>query len=162
MGHRDPGVVAAVLNDHRVLAELIADGIHVAPEMVSLFLRLKGPEAAVLVSDATSATGMGDGKYRLGPIEVEVQGQTCRSAEGGLAGSVLTLDRAIRNIMAFAHWELGDAVRLATLNPARLLEGKLEGKEEMQRGVLSPGARADIAVLTAAGEVVQTIVRGRV
>jgi N-acetylglucosamine-6-phosphate deacetylase len=154
LGHRDPGIVAAVLNNSEVFAEIIADGVHVAPEMVALFLRAKGRDRAVLVTDAISATGMGDGKYRLGTLEVEVQGNTCRSVEGRLAGSVLTLDGGVRNAMAFAGWELQDAVRLATANPARALGG------EIPRGVLRPGARADIAVLTPSGQVMQTIVRG--
>jgi N-acetylglucosamine-6-phosphate deacetylase len=154
LDHRDPGMIAAVLNDARVCAEIIVDGIHVAPPMVELFLRAKGADGALLVSDAISATGMGDGRWRLGSFEVEVHGGICHGGEGKLAGSVLTLDRAVQNVMAFAHWELQDAVRLATLNPARELN------ELSNRGTLAPGARADIAVLSPEGEVRQTMVRG--
>ena len=154
LDHRDPGIVGAALADARLTADIIADGVHVAPAVVELFLRAKGPDAAVLITDAISATGMTDGAYRLGEFTVEVRGDRCLSSEGRLAGSVLTMDRAVRNVMQFAGWELGPAARLASLNPARVLH--LEAK-----GRLAPGADADIVVLTPRGEVVRTIVRGR-
>src|SRR5690349_5498594 len=154
LDHRDPGILAAVLADDRLTADIIADGIHVHPEVVELFLRAKGPERAVLITDAISATGMGDGRYRLGSFEVEVRGQRCEY-QGKLAGSVLTLDRAVRNVMDFAGWDLADAVRAATLNPARV--AGVAGR----KGTLTPGADADIVVLTPRGEVVRTIVAGR-
>jgi N-acetylglucosamine-6-phosphate deacetylase len=154
MDHREPGIAAAVLNDARVCAEIIVDGIHVAPAMVELLLRAKGNDGALLVSDAISASGMGDGRWRLGSFDVEVRGGICQGGEGKLAGSVLTLDHAVRNVMAFAHWDLQDAVRLATLNPARQLN------ELPKRGIIAPGALADIAILSPAGEVRQAVVRG--
>lgn len=152
LDHREPGVLGAVLADDRVTADLIADGIHVHPEMVELFLRAKGPDRAVLITDAISATGMGDGTFRLGGFEVQVSGDRCEY-EGRLAGSVLTLDRAVRNAAQFAKWPLHQAVRLATLNPARVL-----GRKDI--GILAPGARADLVVLSAAGEVQRTIIGG--
>jgi N-acetylglucosamine-6-phosphate deacetylase len=151
LDHREPGILGAVLTDDRLTADIIADGIHVHPEVVDLFLRCKGPEGAVLITDAISATGMGDGRYRLGGLEVEVRGQRCER-QGRLAGSVLTLDRAVRNVMEFANWDLRNAVRLVTLNPARI--AGVAGR----KGVLAPGADADIVVLTARGEVIQTLV----
>ena len=153
LDHRDPGILAAVLADERLTADIIADGVHVHPAVVELFLRTKGRERAVLISDAISATGMGDGRYRLGQFEVEVQGDRCLYHDR-LAGSVLTLDRAVRNIMQFARWELPEALPLATLNPARVVG--IDGT----KGVIAPGADADIVVLTPHGEVVQTITRG--
>jgi N-acetylglucosamine-6-phosphate deacetylase len=152
MDHRDPGIVGAVLTEASLSAEIIADGVHVAPVMVDIFLRAKGRDSALLVTDAISATGMGDGRYRLGTFEVEVRGEICRSAEGKLAGSVLTLDRAVRNIMDFAGCDLQDAVRFATANPARV------AGLDQRKGVLAPGADADIVVLSSAGEVLRTIV----
>ncbi len=152
LDHREPGVLGTVLADVRVTADLIADGIHVHPEMVELFLRAKGIEGAVLITDAISATGMGDGKFKLGNFEVQVTGDRCEF-EGKLAGSVLTLDRAVRNITQFAAWPLQHAVRLATANPARVL-----GRKDI--GVLAPGARADLVVLSPHGEVQRTIVGG--
>jgi len=151
--HRDPGILGVVLTDSRLTADIIADGVHVDPVVIELFLRAKGPEAAVLITDAISATGMPEGRYRLGSLEVEVQGTRCFS-EGRLAGSVLTLDRAVRNIMKFANWGLRDAVRLATLNPARVLG------VASRKGALLAGCDADIVVLSGSGEVVKTMVRG--
>jgi len=154
LGHRDPGILGAVLTDERVTADIIADGIHLDPAIVRLFLKMKGLERSVLITDATSATGMPNGRYKLGPFELEVKDGRCMIGDS-LAGSVLTMDRAVRNVMAFAEWSLADAVRLATLNPARVV-----GMDQ-QIGQFSPGAFADIVVLTAAGEVQQTIVRGQ-
>jgi N-acetylglucosamine-6-phosphate deacetylase len=154
LDHRDPGIIAEVLTDDRLSADLIADGIHVAPAMVKLFLLAKGPERAVLITDAMSAAGMPDGRYQLGPIEVDVKDGKA-TAGGSLAGSVLTMDRAVRNVTQFAGWSLRDAVRAATLNPARAVG------MAASRGVLAQGADADFVVLSAKGEVVKTIVGGR-
>jgi N-acetylglucosamine-6-phosphate deacetylase len=87
LDHRDPGIVAEVLTDHRLSADMIVDGIHVAPSVVEIFLQMKGVERAVLITDAISATGMPDGHYQLGPIEVDVKDGKCTS-NGSLAGSV--------------------------------------------------------------------------
>ncbi len=153
LDHRTPGVLGRVLESDKLSAEIIADGVHVDPMVVELFLRCKGGERAVLVTDATSATGMPDGKYRLGSFEVTVTGPRCEW-QGHLAGSVLTLDRAVRNVMAFAGWELGRSVKLATENAARVIG-------ETGFGTLRLGARADIAVLSQQGEVLSTYVGGR-
>jgi N-acetylglucosamine-6-phosphate deacetylase len=152
--HRDPGIVGEILTDQRLTADVIADGIHVDPVMVQLFLKAKGVDGAVLITDATSATGMPDGKYRLGALEVEVkEGKALR--EGRLAGSVLTMDRAVRNAMKFAGWDLQQAVQIATANPARVVGAK-------DKGVLKPGADADFVVLGANGEVRATVLKGKV
>lgn len=152
--HRDPGITGVALSDDRLSAEIIADGIHVDPLVVRLFLRAKGVDLAVLVTDGTSATGMPDGQYRLGSLLVEVKDGKCLS-HGRLAGSILTMDQAVRNVMKFADWDLQSAVRLATLNPARTT-GLAGGA-----GTLAEGAAADLVVLTEQGEVIQTIVRGQ-
>lgn len=154
LDHREPGIIGAVLSDDSVSAELICDGIHVQPEVVKLWYRAKGPDRAVLVSDAISATGMGDGRFQLGSFQVEVKGDRCEY-EGKLAGSVLTLDRAVRNVMDFAGVGLSEAVRLASLNPARITG--VAGR----KGSLTAGADADIVVFSQRGEVVKTIVRGQ-
>ncbi|MGC2110511.1 MAG: N-acetylglucosamine-6-phosphate deacetylase [Candidatus Korobacteraceae bacterium] len=151
--HRDPGVLGAILTDRSVTADIIADGIHVEPVVVDLFLRAKGVDGAVLITDSISAAGMPDGRYHLGSFEVEVRDGRCES-HGKLAGSVLTLDRAVRNMMSFAQISLQESIRLATLNPARVLG--LEGR----KGALQAGADADIVVFTPTGEVRQTIVGG--
>src|SRR3977135_1174815 len=98
--HRDPGVIGAVLTSPDINAELIADGVHVEEAAMKLLLLAKGAAHVTLVSDGLSATGMPDGKYTLGDFEVTVSGGVCRNAEGILAGSTLTLDRALRNIVA--------------------------------------------------------------
>src|SRR5580700_6260877 len=152
LDHRDPGILAEVLTDGEITADIIADGIHVAPEVVKLFLHAKGVERSVLITDATAAAGMPDGTYQLGPIEVEVKDGRC-TMDGKLAGSVLTMDRAVRNVTKFAGWSLQDAVRAATLNPAR-------AAGLPQLGVLAPGVEANLVALSPSGEVCQTFVRG--
>ncbi len=118
LDHREPGIIGEVLSNDQLSADIIVDGIHVDPAVVKLFLRAKGRERAVLITDAISATGMPDGRYQLGPIEVDVKDGKCTSS-GSLAGSVLTMDRAVRNVTKFSDWTLRDAVQAATLNPAR-------------------------------------------
>src|SRR5208337_775627 len=118
--HRDSGVIGAVLTSPEVTAELIADNVHVDEAAMRLLLKAKGASHVILVSDGISATGMPDGKYQLGNLEVTVTGGVCRNAEGKLAGSTLTLDRSLRNIVALGA-SLCDAVRMLTLNPATLL-----------------------------------------
>ena len=152
--HRTPGIIGEVLTDSRVSADIVADGIHLDPVVVELFLKAKGPDLAVLITDAMSATGMPDGRYRLGTFEVEVKDGRCL-VDGTLAGSVLTMDRAVRNVMQFAHWDLQQAVRLATLNPARVAG-------LANRGKIEAGAEADFVVLSPRGEVRSAIVRGEV
>ncbi len=153
LDHRDPGILGEVLTDPELSADIIADGIHVAPEVVQLFLQAKGAERAVLITDAISAAGMPNGTYQLGPIQVEVKDGRC-TADGKLAGSVLTMDRAVRNVTQFAGWSLLDAVRAATLNPTNAAGLALHGR-------LAPGAEANLVVLSPNGEVRRTIVRGR-
>ena len=151
--HRDPGLLGLVLTDPRISADIIADGVHVDPVVVDLFLRMKGPEKAVLITDATAATGMPEGHYRMGGFEFEVRDGKCL-ANGTLAGSLLTLDVAVQNVMKFAQLDLQAALRTATLNPA-----KAAGLPE-NAGVLAEGAPADIVVMNSEQKVIKTIVRG--
>src|SRR5271165_2801769 len=153
LDHRHPGLLGAVLTDRTVTADIIVDGIHVDPVIVDLFLRAKGVEGAVLITDGISATGIPDGTYMLGGLEVQVHDGRCE-LDGRLAGSVLTLDHAMRNTMQFAKVSLQNAIRMASLNPANVLG------IARRKGSLSVGADADIAVFTPAGEVVRTIVGG--
>src|SRR5579863_5933169 len=153
LDHRDPGILGEVLTDPHLTADIIVDGIHVAPEIVQLFLQAKGFERSVLITDATAATGMPDGKYQLGPIQVEVKDGKC-TMDGKLAGSVLTMDRAIRNVTKFSNWSLQHAVQAATLNPAHATGLAKHGR-------LIPGTEANIVVLSKDGEVKKTIIRGR-
>lgn len=153
LDHREPGILGAVLTDERVSADIIADGVHTDPSMVRLFLAAKGFDRAVLITDGLSAAGMPNGHYRLGQFEVEVRGDVC-TAGGRLAGSVLTLDRAVRNVMEFTGCSLEQAVGLATRNPAATVGDR-------ERGAILPGHAADFAVLTPAGQLVRAIIGGR-
>jgi N-acetylglucosamine-6-phosphate deacetylase len=151
--HRDPGVIGAVLTSPDINAELIADGVHVEEAAMKLLLLAKGAAHITLVSDGLSATGMPDGKYTLGGFEVTVSGGVCRNAEGILAGSTLTLDRALRNIVALGI-PVSDAVRMLTLNPATLLG------IEFKKGSLRVGADADILLLDEGLHVTNVWTRG--
>ena len=153
LDHREPGILGAVLSNDRIMADIIVDGVHVAPAIVKLFLKSKGLENAILITDAISATGMPDGTYQLGPFQVEVRGDRCEY-QGKLAGSVLTLDRAVRNVITFADWTLQQSVTLATRNPARMIRAD-------RKGTIAAGNDADLVFLTNDGEVVNTMVGGR-
>lgn len=151
--HRDPGIISAVLTDTDVTAEIIADGIHVAGPAIQILLGTKGFDTVLLVSDGTAATGMRDGSYRLGNFEVTVKDGVCRNSEGKLAGSTLTIDRALRFVVEIGV-PLTDAVRMATILPARRLG--VAGK----KGILAVGADADLVVLTPDLQVAGVMTRG--
>lgn len=152
LDHRSPGILGAVLTDRRVSADIIADGVHLDPAIVKLFASAKGQEQTVLITDAISATGMPEGRYRLGSFEVNVRDGKCM-VDGKLAGSVLTMDRAVRNLARFAEWDLPRAVAAASQNPARV--ARIANK-----GVLAVGADADFVVLNSEGEVLRTFFGG--
>jgi N-acetylglucosamine-6-phosphate deacetylase len=151
--HRDSGVIGAVLTSPEVSAELIADGVHVEEAAMRVLLQAKGVNCVILVSDGISATGMPDGQYSLGKFDVNVVDGVARNAEGNLAGSTLTLDRALRNIVRMG-WSLGDTVRMLTANPAKLLG------LEFKKGALRTGADADIVLLNEALEITNVWARG--
>jgi N-acetylglucosamine-6-phosphate deacetylase len=151
--HRDPGILGAIMTDPEVTAEIIADGVHVAVAAIQILMGTKGFETVLLVSDGMAATGMRDGTYRLGNFEVNVREGVARNPEGKLAGSTLTLDRAIRNVVAWGV-PLIEAVRMATVLPARRLS--LAGK----KGVIAVGADADIVALTPDLRVAGVMTRG--
>lgn len=158
--HRDPGPVAACLAAAArggLVVELVADGTHLAPATVRMVLDLVGPAAVALVTDATAATGMPDGDYRLGPTAVRVTDGVARVADGPHAGAVAGgtdhLIDVVRSSVA-AGVRLVDAVRAASLTPAEVL-----GRRDV--GALEVGRRADL-VVTSADLVVQRVVRGGV
>jgi N-acetylglucosamine-6-phosphate deacetylase len=154
LDHREPGIAAFVLDKSVLFAEIICDGIHVDPIMVRLYFKAKGEDRIILVTDGMSATGMPDGTYMLGDMEVEVHDGRCTS-HGTLAGSVLTLDRGVHNFMQFTGASLNTAVAAATRNPARLM-----GIDDSW-GALHVGRTANISVLSPASEVIQTFLAGR-
>lgn len=151
--HRDAGVIGAVLTSPEMSAELIADGVHVDETAMRLLLQAKGAGGVILISDGISATGMPDGKYVLGGFEVTVSGGICRNSEGKLAGSTLTLDRALRNIVRLGA-SLGDALQMLTINPAKLLG------IEHKKGALRANADADVILLDEGCEITQVYTRG--
>jgi N-acetylglucosamine-6-phosphate deacetylase len=153
--HRDPGIIGAVLTDDRVCAELICDGIHVHPGAVRLLARSKGLERMVLVSDGGTGTGMPDGEYRISNFAVSIIDGVCRNRQGNLAGSTVTLDVELRNLMKYSGQPYARVLPCATLNPARVL-----GLEK-RKGLIAPGADADLVALDPEYRVVQCYVGGR-
>jgi N-acetylglucosamine-6-phosphate deacetylase len=152
--HRDPGLAGVALSDERVRAGAIADGLHLHPATVALAARALG-DRLCLVTDAVAALGMPGGRVPLGVLEAFATDDGVRLADGTLAGSDLSLDRAVRNLMAFAGVSLPVAVTAVTASPAALL-----GLGD--RGVIRAGAAGDLALLDAGGGVVATVVGGRV
>lgn len=142
LGHRLPGPVAALLEDERVTVELIDDGTHLHSAVVQLAFRAAGSARVAFITDAMSAAGMGDGRYALGSMEVEVSDGVARLVEGGsIAGSTLTLDNAFRRAVTVDGLPVADAVRALSANPARLL-----GIDD-RAGSLEVGKDADLVVL---------------
>jgi N-acetylglucosamine-6-phosphate deacetylase len=152
LDHREPGILGVVLDSNDIYADLICDGVHVAPEMVRLWFKLKGPERAILITDSLEATGMPNGVYKLGETTVHVKNGRCTTDAGVLAGSVLTLDEAVRKMQEFTGAQLPAAVRLASRNPARML-----GLSDD----LIVGAPANFNVYDVDGKRCGTVLRGK-
>jgi N-acetylglucosamine-6-phosphate deacetylase len=153
--HRDPGLAGALLADSRPIIGLIVDGVHVHPNLVKLVWRLLGSSRLNLVTDAMAALGTPPGRYRLGDFEVDVDAASARLADGTLAGSILALNEALRNLMTFTGCSLGEALPTVTTTPATLL-----GLAD--RGELAPGAVADIVLFDPDLQIVLTLVGGQI
>ncbi|MCX4990136.1 MULTISPECIES: N-acetylglucosamine-6-phosphate deacetylase [unclassified Streptomyces] len=144
LGHRAPGPIAALLEDERITVELINDGTHLHPASLELAFHHAGPGRVAFITDAMDAAGFGDGRYMLGPLEVEVADGVARLVEGGsIAGSTLTLDRAFQRAVTVDRLPVEDIVAAISANPARLL-GVYD-----RVGSLEPGKDADLVVLDA-------------
>lgn len=156
LDHRQPGVALAALTVPDLYAEVIADLHHVHPAMVDLVVRLKGPERVVLITDAIRAAGLPDGEYMLGKQRAIVRDGLPRTAEGSLAGSTLTMDRAVRNVLQVTGLPLAAVWRMASLTPAESIG------MAARKGSLAPGKDADIVILDPALHVALTMVKGRV
>jgi len=154
--HREPGILGAALTRDDIYAELIADLVHLHPAAIKLAIEAKGVERLVLITDSISAAGLSDGEYELGEQKIVVDDGVSR-IEGGerLAGSTLTLDVAVRNLVNELGLELKDAVRMATLNPAELFD-------LYDRGKIREGCKGDIVIINESFEVVATILGGEV
>jgi N-acetylglucosamine-6-phosphate deacetylase len=157
LDHRDPGVAAYVLDNDALFAEIVCDGIHVDPAMIRLFFKAKGAEKSILITDGIGATGMPDGRYKLGDLDVEVANGRCTSAgaPGVLAGSVLTMDQAVRNFAVFTGASLAVSAQLAGRNPATLMG------LDRHWGWLEEGREANFVVLSPAGRTLQVFRAGR-
>ncbi|EJL22907.1 N-acetylglucosamine-6-phosphate deacetylase [Brevibacillus sp. BC25] len=153
--HREPGVVGAAMYHEQLSTELIADGIHVHPAVMKILYRVKTAERLALVSDSMRAAAMGEGTYDLGGQEVHVQDNQAKLADGTLAGSILTLNRAVGNMVTLSGVSLPDAVEMASLTPASILGfGECKGR-------LAAGYDADITVLNSQFDVTMTYVAGK-
>ncbi|WP_429842101.1 N-acetylglucosamine-6-phosphate deacetylase [Brevibacillus sp. FIR094] len=153
--HREPGVVGAAMYHEQLSTELIADGIHVHPAVMKILYRVKTAERLALVSDSMRAAAMGEGTYDLGGQEVHVHDNQAKLADGTLAGSILTLNRAVGNMVTLSGVSLPDAVEMASLTPASIL-----GMGE-KKGRLAVGYDADITVLNTQFDVTMTFVAGK-
>jgi N-acetylglucosamine-6-phosphate deacetylase len=153
LNHREPGVVGAALVSTKATAELIADGIHVHPAVLRI-AALMMPHRVALVTDAVRACGMPEGSYKLYGHDISVAQGAARLADGTLAGSTLTMQRAVQNMVELAGLPLEMVVPLATEVPARII-----GARE-RKGKLAPGFDGDVVVLTERFEVERVIVRG--
>lgn len=156
MHHRKPGVVGAVLTTKGVMAEIIADGVHLAPTTIRLAVAAKGIDGVLLITDSMAATGCEDGEYILGPVKVYVRNGEARLESGSLAGSTLTLDRAVANVVRWTDVGLSGAWQMASLNPARQL-----GIDD-HVGRIAPGYDADLTAMNDSGQVVMTMVGGEI
>jgi len=154
LDHREPGILGVALTTDSLFSELICDGIHTTAEAVKLWWRAKGPELAILVTDAISAAGMPDGEYQLGEFAVQVKDGKA-TANGVLAGSVLTLDTALENFVAFTGAPLEQALRLVTRNPAAMTG------LGSRAGSLAVGEPANLVAVDDAGRLVASFVGGR-
>lgn len=151
--HREPGCTGAVLvNDCNV--EVIADGVHLHPAILKMIYQLKRPQQITLISDCNNAGGLGDGRYRLGKNDIWVKDGVARTGSGSLAGSTLTLERAIQNLCDMADVQFRDAVHMASLSPAKFL-----GIDDTT-GSIAVGKKADIAILDPSGTVQATLIGG--
>ena len=154
--HRDPGCAGAVLMDKNALAEVIADGIHLHPSIMQLIYQLKGQNKMALISDCISAGGFPDGTYQLGELAVKVQGGIAKTASGALAGSTLTLNKSVANIVEMTDISLLEAINMASLTPAKHLniDGKL--------GSIALGKQASLAAFDHNLTVQLTIIDGEI
>jgi len=153
--HRNPGTVGAILTDNRIFAQIITDGIHVHPAMVKLAVMAKGISRIILITDSIRGAGLCDGNYDYYGQKFTVKDGIARTPEGGLAGSTLMLDQAIKNMIKFTGMSLNEVLPMATLVPAEAM-----GWSE-RRGVLKPGADADVTILNDDLIVEKTFVLGK-
>lgn len=152
--HRTPGIVTAGFYFDQLKAELIVDGIHLNPDVVKTTYKIKGADNIILITDAMCAKGMPDGAYELGGQVVIKKGAEARLTDGTLAGSVLTMNHAIRNMMHFSGCSLVEAIRMASYNPAKQIGFG------QTKGTLAVGFDADIIVFDEQIEIAYAYIMG--
>jgi len=154
--HRKPGVAGAALAFPELAAELIADGIHVHPAVMRIIVNAKGKDKVILITDAIRATGLPPGRYDLGGQEVIASKTKAMLKDGTLAGSVLTMNMAVKNMIYKVGVSLEDAICMATYNPAKCIG------IENTKGSITTGKDADIVILDKKFETQKTIVKGEI
>jgi N-acetylglucosamine-6-phosphate deacetylase len=154
--HREPGIAGAALLLKQLMVEIIADGIHVRPEMIQLSLQAKGTDRMILITDSMRAKCLKNGTYDLGGQDVTVKDGKALLENGTLAGSILKMKDSIQNMIQFTGISLLDAIQLASVNPAKQM-GVYDRK-----GSLAPGKDADIVILDEYNEVFTTFCRGKI
>jgi N-acetylglucosamine-6-phosphate deacetylase len=153
LDHREPGILGTVLTCDSLYAEIVCDGMHVAPAMVKLWWRAKGPERAILITDALSAAGMPDGEFQLGAFAIKVE-EGKATANGVLAGSLLSLDGALSRFLRYTAAPLDEALRLVTTNAAAMTG--LSAKA----GHIAPGLPAQLVAVGEEGKLLASFVDG--
>ncbi len=154
--HRDPGILGACLSDDRLYVQIIPDGVHLHPAVVKTTIRAKSNARVILITDAVCGTAMPDGHYEFDGQKMYVNQGVARTPEGGLSGSTLTMDVGIRNVVNFTGLPFNEVLPMATAVPAEAIG--LGG----QKGVIKPGADADLLLLDAAFDVQMTIIAGQI
>ena len=152
--HRDPGPLGAIALSPGVSGELIADGVHVHPAMAQVLIKMVGAERIIIITDAQAGAGITDGAFEFAGQPVRVVGGAARLADGTLAGSVLTMDQALRNACATLGASLSAASGMLSRNPARSI------RADDRKGLLAPGYDADLALLDAQLALCATFCRG--
>ncbi|WNB93035.1 N-acetylglucosamine-6-phosphate deacetylase [Bacillus sp. NEB1478] len=154
MHHRDPGVAGAALIQDELMVEMIVDGVHASPEMIKLAYHSTGADRTILITDSMRAKGLGDGEYTLGGQHVTVKNGKAMLEDGTLAGSILSMDDAVRNMMEYTGCSLSDIVKMTSTNAAKEL------KIFDRKGSLSKGKDADITVMSKDHQILMTFCRG--
>ena len=153
--HRQPGTVGGILAEDRIYAQLICDGVHIHPAVVKTLIRAKGTSRVILITDAIRGTGLPDGDYEFGNQKIIVRDGVARTPQGGLSGSTLTMDKALRNVMNFTGLPFHEVLPMATSVPAEAMGW------QAKKGTLQPGADADVVLLDAGFNVTRTMIAGK-
>lgn len=152
--HREPGVVGAVFNSDNIMAEILFDKIHVHPEAVRTLIKIKGVDKVICITDSMSATGLAEGQYKLGELDVNVKdGQARLVSNNALAGSVLRMDVAFKNLIELGY-SITDAFKMTSTNAAK--------EFKLNTGILKEGKDADLVVLDKDYKVCMTMVKGKI